>query len=132
MKPEQQRRFGFTLIELIVTIVLAALAMAAAIPFLGDVFLRSREPGAHLHDAMEIQSVMENLVASHTGTLQALHERIGDEGDLIEGSIEIVENRYVTFDGTQEAGPSGENRLLKVTLRNALGESLTRLFTEPL
>lgn len=132
MKPKQPRPSGFTLIELIVTIVLAALAMAAVIPFLGDVFLRSREPGAQLHDAMEIQTVMENLIASHTGTLQELHERVGAEGSLIEGNIQIVENRYVTFDGAQEAGPSGENRLLKVTLRNALGESLTRLFTEPL
>ena len=123
---------GFTLIELIVTIVVAALAMAAVIPFLGEVFLRSHEPGVQLHAALELQTAMENLLAGHTGSLGDLYDQVGPEGSFLSDGVRLVEKRYVEFNGNVESEAEAESGLLKIRLENSLGESATRLFTESL
>lgn len=131
-KGATRRNTGFTLIELIVTIVVAALAMAAVIPFLGDVFLRSHEPGVQLHAALELQTAMENLLAGHTGSLEDLYNQIGPEGSFLSDGVRLVEKRYVEFNGNVESEAEAESGLLKIRLENSLGESTTRLFTDPL
>ena len=131
-KGATRRNTGFTLIELIVTIVVAALAMAAVIPFLGDVFLRSHEPGVQLHAALELQTAMENLLAGHTGSLGDLYNQVGPEGSYLSDGVRLVEKRYVEFTGAAESEAGAETGLLKIRLENSLGESATRLFTEPL
>lgn len=125
-------RRGFTLIEVIVTIIIAAVALAAVIPFLGSVFLRSHEPRLLLHDALDLQTAMENVVALHTNGIDQLHQQIGAEGAMIEGRFRVAENRYIAFDGNAETGSPATNNLLKVTLQNPTGETLTRLFAVPL
>lgn len=122
---------GFTLIELIVTIVIAAIALAAVIPFLGETFQRSHEPRVQLGSAMDLQGAMENIVAMHSGTLAMLKTDIGPQGSLREGRFVVVENGYIEFVNGQEVG-SSNGALLKVTLRNELGETVTRLFSVPL
>ena len=125
-------RGGFTLIEVIVTIVIAAVALAAIVPFLGDVFLRSHEPRMQLNAAMDLQSAMEELVAWHTADLQSFHQQVGHEGDLWKGRFVVVENHFVEFTAGGQETESDVPRLLKVTLQNELGESITRLFSVPL
>jgi len=122
---------GFTLVEVIVAIVISALAMAALLPFLGDVFLLAHEPRVQLRDALSLQSVMEDLVAFHTNGLDVLRVEIGNEGTRYRGTFRVVDNHYTAFNNTVEIPPA-TNNLLKVTLENGLGETVTRLFTEPL
>jgi len=122
---------GFTLVEVIVAIVISALAMAALLPFLGDVFLLAHEPRVQLRDALSLQSVMEDLVAFHTNGLDVLRVEIGNEGTHYRGTFRVVDNHYTAFNNTVEIPPA-TNNLLKVTLENGLGETVTRLFTEPL
>ncbi len=127
MKAEQQSRQGFTLIEVIITLVIAAIALAAVIPFLSDVFLRSHEPRRQLVEAMDLYAAMENVVAAHTGSLQELKTYVGPEQTLFSDRFRVLENRYVEFvDGNESS--SAQETLLKVTLQNDLGETLTRLF----
>jgi prepilin-type N-terminal cleavage/methylation domain-containing protein len=123
-------RAGFTLIEVVVTIVMAAIAVAVLLPFLSDVFLRSHEPRRQLVEAMELHAAMESLVARHTNRLAVFHETVGPEGTLVDGHFLLVENRYTGFLGGQESGTS--TNLLKITLENTLGERVTRFFTVPL
>ncbi len=132
MSRHRQGSHGFTLIELIVTLVIAALALAAVIPFLGSVFLRSHEPRLLLHDALDLQMAMEDVVGLHTNGLQQLHQQVGAEGSLFENRFRVIENRYIAFDGNTESGSPSTNNLLKITLQNTLGENLTRLFAVPL
>lgn len=123
---------GFTLVEVVVTIILSALAMAAVLPFLGEVFMRSYEPRIQLSQALGLQSAMEDMVALHTNRLAELKQVVGSEGGRWEEAYTVVENRYVHFVSGQEASGPPTNSLLKITLRNPLGEWMTRLFAEPL
>jgi len=131
MKTSTHGQQGFTLIEVVVTIIIAALAMAAVLPFLGNVFQRSFEPRAQLRDLLDLQSAIEQLVAVHTNSLETLRVRIGPEGTQHEGQFRVVENRFVAFTGLVEGGSPAANDLLKVTLENQLGERVTRLFADP-
>jgi prepilin-type N-terminal cleavage/methylation domain-containing protein len=123
-------RAGFTLIEVVATLLLSALAFAALLPFLDRVFLQSHEPRVQLQQAMNLQTAMENLVATHTNSLNALRLRIGSAGDPVGGGVTVAENRYIAFVGGTESSTPASNNLLKVTLQNPLGEQVTRLFTE--
>lgn len=128
------RPAGFTLIEVIVAIVLSAVAMAAILPFLGNVFMRSHEPRTQLEEGLALQTAMERIVVRFaTNDLATLQARLAAEVASCPGTnLAIVDNAYVQFDaGGQETASSGSNYLLKITLRNDLGETVTRLFAEP-
>ena len=131
MKCAQQ---GFTLIEVIVTVVVSAIALAAIVPLLGTVFMRSHEPIEQLRIGAELHSAMENLIALQapgTGlSVDALHNTLGAEGSPHAGSLTVVHNHYVNFTGGIETSAPVTNNLLKVTLGNELGERLSRLFAE--
>lgn len=123
------RPAGFTLIEVIVVIVLTAVAMGAILPFLGNVFMASHEPLTQMNEGIALQETMEDLVAGHTNSLESLRVRVGSEGGAY-SNFTVLYNRYVEFPGGSE-NPAGTN-LLKVTLQNSLGESITRLFARSL
>jgi prepilin-type N-terminal cleavage/methylation domain-containing protein len=129
---KKRGRFGFTLIEVIVTLVLSAIAMAALVPFMGRVFLLSHETGAQLQGGLDIRSAMEDLVARNTNAVERIRVRVGAQGGTYLGQFVVVDNRYVAFPGNAESVVVSTNNLLKVTLRNPQGETLTRLFTNPL
>ena len=75
---------------------------------------------------------MENLLAGHTGSLEDLYNQIGPEGSFLSDGVRLVEKRYVEFNGNVESEAEAESGLLKIRLENSLGESTTRLFTDPL
>ena len=126
-----KRTFGFTLIEVVVTIVVMAIALAAVVPLLSQAFLRSYELPMQLREATGLHSAMEDIVALQADhTLESLRTAVGAEGEIWGGDYRVVHNRYVTFIGGLEAGNPAQNLLLKITLRNTLGEQLTRLFAE--
>lgn len=122
---------GFTLIEIIVTIVISAIALAAVLPLLDRVFLRSHEPRILLHGGLDLQSSMEDLVAWHTNGLESLRAYVGPEGGLYppDTRFNVVNNRYIAFSDHVESATVSSNNLLKITLQAASGETLTRLFT---
>ena len=126
-----RRTHGFTLIELIITLVIASILAAMFLPYLGRTFARSHLPLIWLKDAYSLQSVMENILASHTGTLADLSTAIGPERtsqDNAFGKYDVAQNRYIGFDaGGNETGSPATNTMLKVSVRNELGEVLTRI-----
>ncbi len=128
-----QQRDGFTLIELIAIIVLAALALVAILPFMGETFLRSHEPRTQLVHALDLQSAMEDLVAAYTNELSSLHHFVGPVGGTVAGRFVVIENAFVefTYPGLSETG-SADEHLLKITIGNEVGDRVTRLFSVPL
>ena len=123
---------GFTLIEVIITILLSALAMGAVVPLLGPVFLRGHEGPALLRGALDLHTAMENLAArQETDSLAQIQTAVGSEGSLFEGRFPVVHNRFVTFTGTTEGGTPSTNNLLRITLGSVgTSEQLTRHFAE--
>ncbi len=120
---------GFTLIEVVVAIVLSAIALAAILPMLDRVFQLSHEPRTTLQDGLSLQAAMDELVflhEAHTNNLAWLYGHVGAE---FQGQA-VVDKYYLAFaNGVETAAAT--NNLLKIVLRNAQGETATRLFTVP-
>ena len=131
MKPKPPD--GFTLIEIIVAIILSAVAMAAILPMLDRVFLLSHEPRTTLQAGLSLQAAMDELVAwdmAHTNNPALLHAHIPAQGGMFMGQT-VAANRFIALTNGLESASPATNNLLKVTLRNPLGETATRLFSVP-
>lgn len=128
----RRRTNGFTLIEVIVAIVLSAIALAAILPMLDKVFLLSHEPRTTLQAGLNLQSAIEELVAwdaAHSNTPALVQAHVGSVGGTFMGQT-VAFNGFTAFSGGSEVAPT-TNNLLKITLRNPLGETVTRLFAVP-
>ena len=135
-----RRPAGFTLIEVVAAIVLSAIAMAAILPFLSNVFLKSHQPRTQLDEGLALQTAMENLVVWHSfntnpppgiNSLDQLRQYIATN---LPPYISAQETNYVTFVGQAETVVTNKD-LLKVTLfieRDDVKEWVTRLFARPL
>jgi prepilin-type N-terminal cleavage/methylation domain-containing protein len=130
---KMHRPSGFTLIEVIVAIVLSAIAMAAILPLLGNVFLMAHEPREQLHEAFALQSAMDELVVWHRENIHSadLGPFVAHVDDHFPRNGVTAQRGYIEFIGEAESATSATN-LFKVTLQNSLGETLVRLFTVPL
>ncbi len=127
-----RRNSGFTLIEVIVAIVLSAIALAAILPMLDKVFLLSHEPRTTLQAGLDLQTAMEELVAwdaAHSNAPALVQAHAGAVGGTFMGQT-VAFNGFTAFSGGGEVAPA-TNNLLKITLRNPLGETVTRLFAVP-
>jgi prepilin-type N-terminal cleavage/methylation domain-containing protein len=131
MKKRCHTRSGFTLLEVIATLVVAAIAASVLIPLLGRVFARNYETRVQYREIADLQSAMESLVTRGTNSLAVLSAHVGAEGGTYAGRYTVVQNRYVQFSGGAEASATN-TALLKITLQNSLGETVTRLFAESL
>jgi prepilin-type N-terminal cleavage/methylation domain-containing protein len=135
---------GFTLIEVIITLTVAALLMAVVLPYLGTSLLRSSEPLINLQNTLAIYQTMENMTADYRNLkttksldLAAFQNGIGGEGTDVNntyGGYHVVENRFIIFDGSDQETTAGtEQHTLKVTVRPQVpGASFTTLFTSEL
>ena len=134
MKKQQQTR-GFSLVEVIVAIVVTAVAATVAIPYLNGILTRSQRPMATLRAAIDLHTAMENIVGAYTNNPAALSASVGAEGGSYQnvyGQYAVVYNRFIQFSGANaEQAATGTNLLLKVAIRNSQGETLTRLFGVP-
>lgn len=138
MKPS--RTAGFTLIEVIVAIVLSAIALTAILPMLGRVFQLSHEPRTTLQAGLSLQAAMDGLVTlheAHTNDLTWL--RLHAKDNLPPGvGLVATKTYHVEFtNGVDRVGREkppyavSTTNLYKITLTNALGEYAVRLFTVP-
>jgi prepilin-type N-terminal cleavage/methylation domain-containing protein len=129
---------GFTLIELIITILLAGIVMMMISPFFQSGISQNYQPSQSLQDAMVLQQTMENMSGAYrityrdTTALQNLSTSIGNVGTSYNnqfGSYTVVEKGYISFNGGNEA--AGGTTVLKVTICSTAlpGNQLTQLFT---
>ncbi len=130
-------RAGFTLIEVIVTIVAAAIVGVIFIQFMGTAMSRSVRPLEIVRGEAEAERLLERITADYVfevnrdpaGALLTLKGQI-DPPTRKYG--ETVSADYIQFNaGGNEvpfAGPAAEARTLKVTV-NAAGNDLVALFT---
>ncbi len=132
----ENKRSGFTLIEIILALVIAAVVGTGLAQYLGTAFTTSAIPIQHLRQAFKLQQVMENITEDYENGSTALyssdegedtlHTRIGNlvHGNGIEGFVYIVD--------TNDFGPIeiGGQDVLKVTIVNESGGGrITTLFT---
>ena len=136
---EYRRESGFTLLEIIVTFIIAAFLGSMLIEYLGTSLTRGGESVVRVQNEFSLNGVMENITADfERGYLKGLYdfetfrtnvENGNDSANVpYYGSYE-VQTDYITFDdsGIEAPDSSGENRILKVTVRSA-DQALTVLF----
>ncbi|MEN6319920.1 MAG: prepilin-type N-terminal cleavage/methylation domain-containing protein [Syntrophaceae bacterium] len=183
---------GFTLIEIIVTVVIVAILGAMILTFLSKSLVDSRDPIRRLRKSSDLNRIMANITADYnrypkwrSGTtytagnyvvptirnghyykvkacgatcvsdsiepdwpLSSSSEKndgsitwieTAENGSLLSlnslqsninsknyGTYDIVENAYIHFDNDEEK--SGGSNILKVKIKNEVGETLTALF----
>ena len=132
---------GFTFLELLVTILVVGLIAAMIAPFFGSGVLTSHIPIQNLQAATNLKGVMENINGQYLAltnktpaALQALQTQIGSvnsvQTDPNFGSYRIEENQFIRFvSGAEVNDATGGNSILKVTISNTNGGTLTQLFT---
>lgn len=148
MKPLRIIRCGgFTLLEVIITMTVAAILGTILFSFMSTNITGSITPLIRVQNANTLTRVFENITADYNKlnsddidhntsvALSTLNSHI-DSGNVqtsnpYYGSYTIVYKGYISFDGSgnQIADSSGDNRVLKVTLRQG-DQTITTLFTK--
>jgi prepilin-type N-terminal cleavage/methylation domain-containing protein len=137
---------GFTLLEVIITLMAVAIVGAMAVATLGSSMTKSSDPIFRMQTSLSLQQVVENFVTAYekyyAGDLPALRDAIaggvlnppGNEGATLSntfGNYSIVENRFIKFNASHQeetAEPTDPQNLLKVTIKNSNGDILTYIF----
>ncbi len=133
---------GFTLIEVIVSLLVASIFMSLIVSYLGTAFTRSASPLAQLRTTLTVFRAMENMNADYkaqydAGTLNlvALQTAIGAAGPGTKtnayGTYQVLTNQFIQFDGAGiETGAGGNQNILKVTIQGVgTGPFFTTFFT---
>jgi prepilin-type N-terminal cleavage/methylation domain-containing protein len=139
------RAKGFTLLEVIVTLVVAAILGTILVAFMNSNLVRSADPVVNVGRAYNLEKVMENITADYknniaTGAtpLATMKSNIGTAGGgtitNAYGSYKVIYNDYITFtcDGSNNCtASSGGSSILKVTIADPLNiQKITALFTQ--
>jgi len=129
---------GFTLLEVIITLTVAAIVGTMMYTTLGKTLYGSSEPIFRMQKSFALHQVMENFVTAYekyyAGDLDGLKAAIGAEGAAMDntfGQYTVVENRFIKFVSNVEQGiATGDpHNLLKVTIKNSNNEILTYIFS---
>lgn len=124
---------GFTLLEVIVTIVVAAIMGALLVQFMGTSMIQSARPVTQVQQVCSLNAVMEQIAADHkkllaedSAPLEALKANI--ENNNYGGYS--CQTGYIRFAGGDEvADLTGSDRVLKVRITSG-DQVLTSLFTK--
>ena len=133
----RQNNKGFTLIESIIAIVAAAILATMVFSYSGTSLTKSAQPLIQSKTSMDLEKVMENISADYNKyfkkDLVTIQSKIGTPGA---GPITTSYGTYILVDNdfyivTVRDPPLAEdNKILRVTIKNDLGETLTMLLTK--
>jgi len=138
-RPSSKHQKGFTLVEILVTLTVAAILGAILFQFLGSSMTQSATPivlakqGYRLNRIMEkMASDYKKLLVTDTDPLATFKTHV-DNGNNIASTPYFgdyaIQTSYIVLTGGVEApDASGDDRVLKVTL-TVDRQSLTVLFT---
>lgn len=141
MKDKNTSERGFTLIEVIIVLTLAALLGTFIYSFFGKSYIESMKAGSNLAKSQEIQKVMENIISdfkkTYTANLAGLQTKVGlpENSDMTNtyGNYKVIDNHFIKFvdagGGNWSEAVGAITDLLKVTIKNELGETLTIVFS---
>ena len=132
---------GFTLIEIIATLLVASILGTLLFQYFGESFIRSSKPIERLNKTLNLQQVIENINEDYERSTKTeayidtiLKVNIGNAGtsqDNSFGKYKVVENHFIKFVSESETPiTAGDLKdTLKVTLQNETNVSMTIFFT---
>ncbi len=130
---------GFTLIEIIISLVVLALLSAMMVSYFGSSITESSQPILRMQNTMILQGVMENIRADliKNDNLANLKAVVGSGNqNNIYGVYTVVFNDYIKFNTASyiaeadTAGSTGNDGIdiLKISIKDSSGFTLTSLF----
>lgn len=136
---------GVTLLEAVFTIIIAAILTAIMTNLFGDALKRSTDPIVRLKKTYYLSQVMEAVLNDYNDQLETasspLAALVTIKNNIAAdkyGTYTVVFNDFIEFNAPSGHGPEtiiekstipSEDDVLKVTLQNDTGETLTALFT---
>ena len=133
---------GFTLIEIIVTIIVASILGVMFLQYMGTNVTGSMEPVIRVQNAFTIEQVIEKITADYkklmvesTTPLATFKTHVqggnNEANDPYFGPYTVVYNNYITFNESGVQVSESGDKILKVTIADVNGEQrLTALFTK--
>ena len=124
---------GFTLIEIIATIMMAGILSAIFIQFMGTALMRSGDAVNIVRDEASIEGLMEEIISDYLKEIN--NNSPGNALSTIKAKAEAedygsdVTMEYIQFDEDGNEIPSGSSNYLKVTIQ-AKGHKLTAVLTK--
>jgi len=121
---------GFTLIEMLITIVIAAILGTITFTYISASLTKNAQLLSQAKKAMDLQQVMENILADYklsAKTKVALDTIKTNIDNKAYGTYALVYNDFVKLVSSDP--PETDHKILKVTIKNDLGEKLTILLT---
>lgn len=125
-------RSGWSLIEVIATLVLAALLVTLILPLIGSGITGSTRPLLRMPETYNLRTVMDawwhEYRTVYGQDLPALAVAINEDAET--APYQVLYNDWVEFDenGVEVETPGNTDNSLRVTLGNAQGEALTAYF----
>ena len=131
---------GFTLLEVIVTLIVASILGAIFLEFMGTTVLKSYEPINMTQSSLDVNEIIERMNADYRKHLLLSSDPLAAfKTDVENGNTPSplpyygdysVQTSWIQFSGgTEQADISGQNRVLKVKV-TAGNRSVTALFTK--
>jgi prepilin-type N-terminal cleavage/methylation domain-containing protein len=131
---------GFSLLEIIVTIIVASILGAILVQFVGTSMIHSVEPVIMAQEGFSLSNVMEKMTADYRRlfmvdqtpleTFKTYVENGNDSNNTPYYGQYSIQTQYILFQGGSEiVDTSGDNKVLKITITDG-GQSLTSLFVK--
>jgi len=127
MTREQKKQKGFTLIEVIVTIIISALVGLVVFVYLGTALTRSHEPIGQVRDLGEAMAVMESITSEYNRYLRSGGAVTWEEFNTFLTGEGITSENVATQEPFATLVPGFE--ILKVTVTRD-SQKVFSLFTE--
>jgi prepilin-type N-terminal cleavage/methylation domain-containing protein len=133
------KNHGFTLLEVVITLIVGSILGAILVQFMGTSMKNSFEPVIMVQNDNGVDEIMERMNADYKMRLLTSADPLGVfRNDVLNGNVianipyfgEYTRTtQYILFDGTNNEVPDAvQLRVLKVTITHG-GQSLTALFT---
>lgn len=130
---------GFSLLEIVVTLIVSALLGTIFVSYLGTSLMKSAEPVVMIQEGYSLGQVMESMTADYKRLLITDETPLTTfENNVVNGNVPendpyygtyTVQTGYILFSGGNEVSDTDENRILKVNITNS-DQSLVALFTK--
>ncbi len=120
---------GFTLIEIIATIMMAGILGAIFIQFMGTALMRSGDAVNIVRDEASIEGLMEKIISDYLKEINNNSPENALSTIKAKNYGSDVTMEYIQFDGDGNEQPSGSSNFLKVTIQ-ATGHKLTAVLTK--
>lgn len=120
---------GFTLIEIIATIMMAGILSAIFIQFMGTALMRSGDSVNIVRDEASIEGLMEEIISDYLKEINNNSPENALSTIKAKNYGSDVTMEYIQFDGDGNEQPSGSSNYLKVTIQ-ATGHKLTAILTK--